>query len=81
MSYGWHTLVKRLWSVWLSLYVGLILFCFARNIIPCTFLGLERTNIYLLDIIFTMQKALIWLSPTLFLYAALQLSRPDQKAS
>jgi hypothetical protein len=73
-----HSFLKALWSGWLALYLGFILFKLAKNIIPCTFMGFDGSNVYLLDIIFTMYKAVLWLSPTLFLYAALQLSRPHK---
>ena len=73
-----HSFAKKLWSVWLAAYLGFILFKVAQNIIPCIFMGFEGSNVYLLDIIFTIHKAALWLSPTLFLYAAVQLSRPEQ---
>lgn len=80
MTYNFHFLAKTLWTSWWAIYVGFILFKLAQNIVPCVFLGFEGSNVYLLDIIYTMQKAAIWLTPTLLLYVAVQLSRPDTKA-
>lgn len=82
MFQDFHTFTKSVWNVWFAGYVGFILFKISQNIIPWTFMGsMDSSNVYLLDIIYSMHKAALWLIPTMFLFAAVQLSRPNIKAS